>query len=99
MVWVIRKLRPDIIFTRFPPDARAGHGHHSASAVLAIEAFKAAADPNRFPEQLKLGWTYGKQNVYFGILSVFLVQLIQPSAKTNLNLKLGIIYQLLAKVR
>ena len=40
MVWVIRKLRPDIIFTRFPPDARAGHGHHSASAVLAIEAFK-----------------------------------------------------------
>ena len=55
MVWVIRKLRPDIIFTRFPPDARAGHGHHSASAVLAIEAFKAAADPNRFPEQLKLG--------------------------------------------
>lgn len=55
MVWVIRKTRPDIMFTRFPPDARAGHGHHSASAVLAIEAFKAAADPNRFPEQLKLG--------------------------------------------
>lgn len=55
MVWIIRKTRPDIIFTRFPPDARAGHGHHSASAVLAIEAFKAAADPNLFPEQLKLG--------------------------------------------
>lgn len=55
LVRVIRKLRPDIIFTRFPPDARAGHGHHSASAVLAIEAFKAAADPKRFPEQLKEG--------------------------------------------
>lgn len=55
LVLVIRKMRPDIIFTRFPPDSRAGHGHHSASAVLAIEAFKAAADPNRFPEQLVNG--------------------------------------------
>ena len=53
LVYVIRKLRPDIIFTRFPPDARAGHGHHSASAALAIEAYSAAADPKRFPEQLK----------------------------------------------
>jgi LmbE family N-acetylglucosaminyl deacetylase len=57
LVYVIRKTRPDIIFTRFPPDARAGHGQHSASAVLAIEAFTAAADPNRFPEQLKNGIT------------------------------------------
>lgn len=55
LVWVIRKTRPDIIFTRFPPDARAGHGHHSASAALAIEAYKAAADPKMYPEQLKQG--------------------------------------------
>jgi LmbE family N-acetylglucosaminyl deacetylase len=55
LVWVIRKTRPDIIFTRFPPDARAGHGHHSASAALAIEAYKAAADSKMFPEQLKNG--------------------------------------------
>jgi len=52
VVWVIRKFRPDVIITRFPPDARAGHGHHAASAILAIEAFKAAADPAAFPEQL-----------------------------------------------
>ncbi|WP_257669435.1 PIG-L family deacetylase [Parapedobacter tibetensis] len=51
-VWVIRKFRPDVIITRFPSDERAGHGHHQASAILAIEAFKAAADPNSFPEQL-----------------------------------------------
>jgi LmbE family N-acetylglucosaminyl deacetylase len=51
VVWVIRKFQPDVIITRFPPDNRAGHGHHSASAVLAQEAFVAAADPNRFPEQ------------------------------------------------
>ncbi|WP_052738656.1 PIG-L family deacetylase [Pontibacter korlensis] len=53
MVWTIRKFRPDVMITRFPPDERAGHGHHSASAILAAEAFKAAADPKRFPEQLK----------------------------------------------
>jgi LmbE family N-acetylglucosaminyl deacetylase len=55
VVWIIRKFQPDVIITRFPPDSRAGHGHHSASAVLAHEAFDAAADPNRFPEQLKYG--------------------------------------------
>ncbi len=51
-VWVIRKFRPDIIITRFPEDSRAGHGQHSASAIIAREAFFAAADPERFPEQL-----------------------------------------------
>src|SRR6476620_7103701 len=52
VVWVIRKFQPDVIITRFPQDSRAGHGQHSASAVLAVEAFTAAADPARFPEQL-----------------------------------------------
>jgi LmbE family N-acetylglucosaminyl deacetylase len=55
VVWVIRQFQPDIIIKRFPPDSRAGHGHHAASAILADEAFIAAADPNRFPEQLKYG--------------------------------------------
>ena len=53
MVWVIRQRRPDVLLTRFPPDARAGHGHHQASAILAAEAFDAAGDPKRFPEQLQ----------------------------------------------
>jgi len=55
VVRTIRTFRPDVILTRFPPDARAGHGHHTASATLAIEAFRAAADPTRLPEQLKAG--------------------------------------------
>ena len=55
VVWVIRKFQPDVIVTRFPEDSRAGHGHHSASGVLAREAFIAAADPNRFPEHFALG--------------------------------------------
>jgi LmbE family N-acetylglucosaminyl deacetylase len=53
VVWMIRYYQPDVIITRFPGDARAGHGHHWASALLANEAFKAAADSTRFPEQLR----------------------------------------------
>ena len=52
-VWVIRKFRPDVIVTRFSPDDDKTHGHHTSSALLAQEAFRAAADPKRFPEQLK----------------------------------------------
>ncbi|GAB3640805.1 PIG-L family deacetylase [Spirosoma arcticum] len=52
VVWMIRKHQPDVIVTRFPPDARAGHGHHSASGFLAEEAFKISGDPTKFPEQL-----------------------------------------------
>lgn len=52
-VWIIRKLQPDVIITRFPPDERGGHGHHQASAILAHEAFLAAANPTIFPEQLQ----------------------------------------------
>ena len=51
-VWIIRKFQPDVIITRFPPDKRGGHGHHQASAILAHEAFLAAADKTKFPEQL-----------------------------------------------
>lgn len=53
VVWVIRNFKPDVLITRFPEDARAGHGAHAASAILAREAFAAAADPKQFPEQLK----------------------------------------------
>ncbi len=52
VVWAIRRFQPDVIITRFTPDT-GGHGNHTASAILAEEAFKAAADPTRFPEQLK----------------------------------------------
>ncbi|HVP89892.1 MAG TPA: PIG-L family deacetylase [Terriglobales bacterium] len=53
IVWVIRKFQPDVIITRFTADNAGGHGHHRASAILTVEAFTAAADPSRFPEQLK----------------------------------------------
>ncbi len=53
VVWVIRKFQPDVVITRFPTTGEGGHGHHTSSAILANEAFDAAADPSRFPEQLK----------------------------------------------
>ena len=52
-VWVIRKFRPDVIVSRFALEDDVTHGHHTASARLTQEAFHAAADPKRFPEQLK----------------------------------------------
>jgi len=52
IVRVIRSFRPDVIVTRFSPQPRPTHGHHTASAVLAVEAFKLAGDPRAFPEQL-----------------------------------------------
>ena len=53
VVWVIRKFQPDVIINRFPVTGEGGHGHHTASGILANEAFTAAADPSRFPEQLQ----------------------------------------------
>jgi LmbE family N-acetylglucosaminyl deacetylase len=53
VVRVIRQFQPDIILTRFPPDERAGHGHHTSSALLALEAFDLTNDPKAFPDQLK----------------------------------------------
>lgn len=53
VVWIVRKFRPDVIIARFPTTGEGGHGHHTASAILASEAFNLANDPNAFPEQLK----------------------------------------------
>ena len=55
MVRVIRTFRPDVLIARFSGTERDGHGHHQASAILTKEAFRAAADPNRFPDQIKEG--------------------------------------------
>ncbi len=58
VVRIIRQFRPDVIVTRFPiPPGSGGHGHHTASAMLAVEAFKLAGDPHAYPEQLKQGLT------------------------------------------
>ena len=64
-VYVIRKIKPDVMICRFPPDNRAGHGHHSSSAILAKEAFEAAANPQKFPEQVKEFGSWQVKRMYW----------------------------------
>lgn len=53
VVRAVRAYRPEVIITMNPAPNPGQHGHHQAAGILAIEAFSAAADPNRFPEQLR----------------------------------------------
>lgn len=55
VIWIIRKFQPDVIVCRFPTTGEGGHGHHTASAILANDAFTAAADPKQFPDHFKYG--------------------------------------------
>lgn len=60
VVWVVRKYRPHVIVSVFSGTPSDGHGQHQAAGIMARQAFEAAGDPSRFPEQLDLGvepWT------------------------------------------
>jgi LmbE family N-acetylglucosaminyl deacetylase len=65
LVLIIRKFKPEVIVTRFPPDKRAGHGHHTASALLAIEAFEKAADESYEPSQVSDYGTWQCTSLYW----------------------------------
>lgn len=65
VVYVIRKFKPDVIICRFPTTGEGGHGHHTASAILAQEAFEAAADPSKFPEQLHTVQTWQAKRLFW----------------------------------
>lgn len=65
-VWVIRKWRPDVIVLRFDPRAPGTtHGHHTASAIIGLEAFSLAGDREAFPEQLKYVAPWQPRRVYW----------------------------------
>lgn len=64
VVRIFRQYQPDVIITRFPPDERAGHGHHWASAVLAGEAFDVAAKADVYPDQVKAFGTWQVKRLY-----------------------------------
>jgi LmbE family N-acetylglucosaminyl deacetylase len=51
LVYMIRQLKPDVIFTNH--NTIDGHGHHQAAAITTIAAFDAAGDSTLFPEQLR----------------------------------------------
>ena len=67
LVREIRAFRPQVIVSRFDGSARDGHGNHQAAGILSREAFKAAADPGRFPEQIREGLLpWQAQKLYIG---------------------------------
>jgi LmbE family N-acetylglucosaminyl deacetylase len=55
MVRVIRTFRPLVIVSAWSGTPNDGHGHHQAAGLLTQEAYRVAADPSRFPEQIKEG--------------------------------------------
>ena len=93
-VWVIRKFRPDVIIARFPEDARAGHGHHAASGIIAREAFVAAADSKMFPEQLKHVQTWQAKRVVWNTFNFGGNNL---TSEDQLKLDVGVYNALLGK--
>jgi len=65
IVWVIRIFRPDVIIARSLAEGYSGHGHHAASGKLTKEAFRAAADSNKFPEQLQYVQAWQAQRLFW----------------------------------
>ena len=84
VVWVIRRFQPDVIVTRFSPDDRVTHGQHSASAMLAVEAFRAAADATRFPEQLAFVKPWQAKRIFWNTSSFFFAARNQTFDPTGL---------------
>ncbi len=69
IVWTIRRFQPDVIVLRFSGTPRDGHGQHQTSALLGKDAFAAAADPARFPEQLAYVKPWQAQRLYFNLFA------------------------------
>jgi LmbE family N-acetylglucosaminyl deacetylase len=89
MVRVIRTFRPDVLIARFSGTERDGHGHHQASAILTREAFRAAANPNLFPEQFQEGLQpWQAKKLYIGNVCGFGASTC-PDANYNVRLNTG----------
>lgn len=69
VVWVIRSFRPDVVILRFSGTPRDGHGQHQVSAIVGKEAFFAAADASRFPEQLQFVKPWKARRLLFNTFS------------------------------
>jgi LmbE family N-acetylglucosaminyl deacetylase len=89
IVRVIREFRPDVLVARFSGTDRDGHGHHQASAILTREAFRAAADPAKFPEQITAGLQpWQAKKLYLGNVCSFGAQACDAD-KYTLKLNTG----------
>jgi len=69
IVWDIRRFRPDVIILRFSGTPADGHGQHQVSAILGKEAFSAAADPSKYPEQLQWVKAWQAKRLMYNVLA------------------------------
>jgi LmbE family N-acetylglucosaminyl deacetylase len=97
VVWNIRRFQPDVVITRFPTTGEGGHGHHTASAMLAVEAFTAAADPTKFPEQLKYAGLWQPKRLFWNRFTFQPVKPDDPSVAKSLRLDIGAFNPLLGR--
>ncbi len=65
VVLAIRTFKPDVIICRFPTTGEGGHGHHTASAILAMEAFDLAGDSTKYPEQLAMTEVWQAKRIFW----------------------------------
>ncbi len=66
VVWAIRTTKPDVIINRFSTDtSRPNHGHHTASAILALEAFDLAINKTSFPDQLSIVTPWQPRRIFW----------------------------------
>jgi LmbE family N-acetylglucosaminyl deacetylase len=93
-VWAIRKFKPDVIICRFPTTGEGGHGHHTASAIIALEAFDAAADPTKFPAQLKYTETWQAKRILW---NTFNFGGTNTTSSDQLKIDVGVFNPLLGK--
>ncbi|UCH65751.1 MAG: PIG-L family deacetylase, partial [Ignavibacterium sp.] len=86
VVWVIRKFKPDVIVTRFPVTGEGRHGQHTASAILALEAFQLAGDSSIFPDQLDFVDVWSPKRIYWnGWTPAFKSMNINSDTLSSLN--------------
>src|ERR1700758_5286263 len=94
VVLAIRKFKPDVIICRFPTTGEGGHGHHTASAILALEAFDAAADPTKFSEQLAYTQVWQAKRIFW---NTFNFGGTNTTAPDQLKIDVGVFNPLLGK--
>jgi LmbE family N-acetylglucosaminyl deacetylase len=97
VVWNFRRFQPDVVITRFPTTGEGGHGHHTASAMLAVEAFKLAGDPTKFPDQLKYVTVWQPRRLFWNRFSFRPIPPDDPSIAKSLRLDVGTFNPLLGR--
>ncbi|MGZ8796546.1 MAG: PIG-L family deacetylase [Thermoanaerobaculia bacterium] len=97
VVWVIRKFQPEVLITRFPPTGEGGHGQHTASAILAEEAFRAAGDATKFPEQLQYVTVWQPKRIFWNRFSFQRLDPNAPELANDVRIDLGAYNALLGR--